>query len=272
VTLPSGAFAVDPPSSGAYDHSASQWLPTSYHGISPDGTRFAYVEPAVSTGGPPATGVVHIIDVAGGTDHIVRTPGPVGLVGWTSTGIYVDAIIPQSDAPPAGLSVINPTTNTFDHQITNTGFWQVVGDHFAYGADVDPADPSPPVQNGPGPAPGNRIEKLDLATGTVTHVLTINGHRVYPEGLDASQNPIVGANTSSAFTVQLTPSNVQIFSGASMDTTSGDPDPWSALADSTGIWFSSLAGVIWRYGPGDTAAHQVAATGIGGAGLAGPCT
>jgi hypothetical protein len=273
LTLPSGTFTVDATSSGGYDHQASKWLPTSYFAISPDGTRYAYAEPAIANpGGPPMAGIVHIVDVATSIDHQAAIPGPVLVVAWTATGIYIEAIVPQSGAPPTGLSLINPATNAFDHQITSTGFWPVVGDHFAYGADIDPTDPHPPVQNGPGPAPGDRIDRLDLATGTVSYVLTLPGGRVFPEGLDSSQNPIIGANSASGFFVQLEPSNKQIFLGSSLDTPAGDPNPVKALADSTGIWFSSLSGVIWHYGPSDATAHQVAATGLGSAGLAGPCT
>ncbi len=272
--MPSGAFAVDAASSGGFDHQQSRWLPTSYFAISPDGSRYAYAEPATASpgGGPPLAGVVHIIDVATGTDHPAAIPGPVAVVAWTATGIYVEAIVPQSDAPPAGLSVINPVTNAFDHQVTSTGFWQIVGDHFAYGANVDPADPSPPVQNGPGPVPGDRIEKLDLASGTVTHVVTINGNRVFPVGLDASQNPFVGANTTAGYRILATPFATPLFTGTDIDTTPGQVDPTSALTDSTGTWFGSIAGVIYHIGPSDSALHQIAATGLGSAGLAGPCS
>jgi hypothetical protein len=272
VTLPAGSFALDATSSGGYDHQASRWVPTTYAAISPDGTRYAYAQPAIANpGGPPPVGIVHIVDVATSIDHQAAIPGPVAVVGWTATGIYVEAIVPQSGAPPTGLSVVNPATNAFDRQITSTGYWPVIGDHFAYGADIDPSDPSPPVQNGPGPAPGDRIDRLDLASGAVTYVLTLSGGRVFPEGLDAGQNPIIGANTASGFFVNLEPSNVQVFLGFSMDTSAGDPDPVRALGDSTGIWFTSFTGVIYHYGPGDTDAHQVATT-VGSAGLAGPCT
>lgn len=270
--MPSGAFVVDPPSSGAYDHLQSRWLPTSYHAVSPDGARYAYAEPAIANpDGPPHVGIVHVINVATGTDHPVSIPGPVAVIGWTATAIYVESIVPQSDAPPVGLTVVNPDTQTF-RQITSLHQWLAVGDHAAFTTDIDPADPSPPVQNGPGPIPGDRIQKLDLTTESLNPFLTIDGARVSVLGIDSSGNPIVGANSAGGFTVRLTPSNLQIFSGPSMDTTAGNSDPLSALADSTGIWFSSIAGVIYHWATGDLAVHQVAATGLSYPGLAGPCT
>jgi hypothetical protein len=272
VTLPAGTFAVDAMSSGAYDHQNSVWLPTTYGAISPDGSRYTYAEPAVaSTGGPPAAGVVHVVNVVGGADHVARTPGPVSVIAWTANGIYVESIIPQSGAPPVGLTVINPDTLTF-RQITSLYTWQAVNDHYAYTTDIDPADPSPPQPNGPGPIPGDRIQRLDLTTEALAPMLTINGATVSVEGFDSSQNPVVSANTASAFTVRLTPSNQQIFSGPSMTALASDPAPSGALGDSTGIWFNSAAGVIWHFGPADTTIHQVAVTGLPFAGLAGPCT
>lgn len=271
--MPSGAFALDVQSSGAYDHQLSRWLPTQYLDISPDGSRYAYADlPPSSGGGPPPTGVVHIVDVSAGTDHIARTPGPIALLGWHAGGIYVESIVPQSDAPASGLTVINPDTLAF-RQITSTGTWQLVGDNFAYSVDLDPADPSPPVQNGPGPRVGNRVEKMDLSTAAVTPLVTINGASVTLLGLDApAQNPWIAANNSTGYSVMVTPYHATAFTGPDFTTPSWQADPITALADSTGTWFASVNGTIWHYGRSDTALRLVAATGLQGPGLAGPCT
>jgi hypothetical protein len=271
ITMPTRSFAADLNSLGGYDHQRSIWLPVTYAGISPDGSGYAWVLAPGSPGtGPPGTSTVYINNLAGGANFGGRTPGPVRLVAWTATGIYLASINPQSDATPLGLSVMR-ANGAFDHQITSTGYWPVVGERFAYGADVDPSDPHPPVPNTPGPAPGNRIEQLDLQSGTVTPVITVAGARVFPEGLDYTENLVMAADTPSGFTVKLMPSNVQIFSGPPLGSPAGASDPVSALGDSTGIWFTSTSGVIWHYATGDPAAHQVATTGLASPALAGPC-
>jgi hypothetical protein len=271
--MPAGTFAADVQSSGAYDHQLSRWLPTTYLDISPDGSRYAYADlPPSSGGGPPMTGVVHIVDIGAGSDHIARTPGPIALLGWHAGGLYVESIVPESDAPAFGLSVINPDTLAL-HQITSSGTWQLVGDNAAYSVDLDPADPHPPVQNGPGPRVGNRVERMDLSTGAVSPFATINGASVTLLGLDApSQNPWIAANTSAGYSVMGTPYRAAEFTGPDFATPSWQADPTSALSDSTGTWFASANGTIWQYGPADAALRLVAATGLQGPGLAGPCT
>jgi hypothetical protein len=273
MSVPSGVFSADPNSLGAYDAKRSTWLPVTPAGISPDGSRYAWVvDPNTPQGNfPPGTGTVDINNLDGG-GYGVNTPSHVRLVAWTPSGIYVASISPQAGASPVGLSLINANSNAFDHQIIAAGSWPVVGYSYAYGADLDRSDPHPPAPSGNGTAPGNRIEKLSLADGTVTPVLTVPGSRVFPVGLDYSYNVIVGANNAGAFTVTLEPSGQQIFSGPSLDTAGGASDPTSAVADLNGIWFSSVAGDIWHYAPGETAVHRVGSTGLTSARIAGTCT
>ena len=244
-------------------------MPASYLAISPDGTRYAYSIIPQAAG--PVAGAVHIVNVASGNEQVAPTPGPVGIIAWTGSGIYVEAVIPQSDAPPVGLTVINPTTLGF-RQITSTGFWRAVGDTYAYEVDLDPADPNPPQQTGPGPVPGDRVERIDVGSGAISPVVTVNGASLNVIGLDAAQNPIVGASATSTYTVLVTPGGHQIFSGPPIDTATGGGDPLGALADATGVWFTSLSGEIWHLGPTDSTAQAMANTGLSFPSLAGPCT
>jgi hypothetical protein len=270
VTFPGGAFAVDAQSQGAYDRQSARWVPAAYVAVSPDGSRYAYTIIPQATGGPVA-GAVHIVTVSSGNEQVAPTPGPVAVIAWTGSGIYVEAVIPQSDAPPVGLTVINPTTLGF-RQITSTGFWRAVGDTYAYKVDIDPTDPNPPQQNAPGPAPGDRVERIDVGSGAVSPVLTVNGASLNVIGLDPAQNPIIGSSTASAYSVLVTPGGHQIFAGPPFDAASGGGDPLVALADATGVWFTSLSGEIWHLGPADATARAMANTGLGFPSLAGPCT
>jgi hypothetical protein len=253
LSVPSGVFTVDPHSLGAYDTQRATWLPVAPTGVSPDGSRYAWVvDPSTPAGNfPPGTGKIDISNVGlGGWD--VKTPRHVRLVAWTPSGIYV-ASVANPGAPSVGLSLVNTGNNVFDHDIISTGSWPIVGYQFAYGTAR------------------NQIESLNLETGVVTPVLAVSGARVFPVGLDYTYNVIVGANNASGFTVTIVPSNQQIFSGPSLDTPAGASDPTSAIADMSGIWFSSAAGDIWHYTPGELAAKRIGSTGLASAHLAGTC-
>jgi hypothetical protein len=271
----SNAFVADNDSASGYDHQKARWVPASHRAISPDGSRYAYTRIPVATpqSGPPATDVVYIVDVTTGTEQQVATPGPVKVVGWTATGIYVSAIAALSYAPPVGLSVINPETLAF-HQIISSGTWRLVGDQFAWSVDRDPADPNPPTElEDPVHQLGNRVERLDVANGAVSPVATMIGARVFLLGLDATQTPWIGIDMPDRYEVRGTPYRKAVFSsGPFRNPGSGPFDPHEALADSTGTWFASSA-TIYHYGSADTEMHSVAGVGwIGFAALAGPCT
>lgn len=267
LAYPSGTFRADAGSSGGYDRQKARWLPVNHAAISPDGSRYAWAEvsPAGSSGGP-RTGIVHIVDVDGGAPHDAHSPGPVGVVAWTATGIYVDSVVPESGAPRTGLSVINPDTLAF-HQLTSAGTWQLVGDNYAWSVDINPTDPHPPVQNGPGPRVGNRVERLELTTATVTSWFTFPGSSVFLLGLDLpAQNPWIGATQSGQYNVigGSQSQTIQLSSPVAFD-------GGAAFADATGTWFANLTGRVYHYGSADNTLQQVATLGFQSPALAGPC-
>ena len=264
ITL-AGTFTNDPLSNGGYSHQLSRWVPVAYADISPDGQRYAYSDSA--TAGPPD--YIHVVTISTGVDHPVQTAAPSSVLAFTAAGVYFASV--QPSAASTGLSLINPDTGAVT-QITDKLVWGLVTDKVAYAVDTDPADPNPPAPLSPGATAGDRVEKLDLATGNITPLLTINGAYVIVEGVDSAQNPIVGADIpGSGFKIRLLPSNQEIFSGPSLRTSSSDSDPTSALSDSTGTWFASPSGAISHLASGDSSLKKVATTSVEFPTIAGPC-
>ena len=77
ITIPGGAFTVDPTSnptlpgyrdnsyvtSYTYDHHRSRWLPTSWRAVSGDGSAYAYWSRAL-----------HVVDIDSGIDRSLGSP------------------------------------------------------------------------------------------------------------------------------------------------------------------------------------------------------
>lgn len=277
VTYPGGAFSPDPASLGSYDARLSKWVPAFTAAVSPDGSHYAST-PQTPAGGGPVAGSISITDVATGASRSVPVPGPSGVVAWTSSGIYVTHIVPNSDAPSSGLSLLDPATGAF-HQITADGGWQVVGTAFAYSTSVNPADPSPPTQQGPGSPPGDQVVSLNLSTGVVSTVEYQPGKTMAILGLDAGGRPVTESWDASGLTIRV--AGAAVYTGAPPSfSASGDPSPNGPLAhDSHGLWFGSGTGAIYLLAPGATSLVKIATVSVSAPGssttssanIAGPC-
>lgn len=82
--------------SETYDWRFSRWLPVSYELVSPDGSQYAYSElipnPASQgLGGPPPLGtLIHVVDVATATDHVVyQSADLLSAAAFRPEGIYL---------------------------------------------------------------------------------------------------------------------------------------------------------------------------------------
>ena len=266
ITLPGGAFAADPQSLGAYDGQLSRWVPVRYAELSADGSHYAF--PEYGTG----TGVVHVTEVAGGSDQAFNVPTPHGVAAFQAGGVYLNRIVPNSDAPPSGLGVLDPAGGSFRQVSADLHSWTVVGGDAAWAVDLDPSDPNPPPRTGPGPAPGDRVIRLDLQTGAVSNYLTIFGSSLLVLGLDSAGLPIIAIQTPTSYAILVTASRTLIFSGPPIGSTAGAANPYGpALSDGHGTWFPSLSGVVWLWQPDTATARQVASTGLAGVQIAGPC-
>ncbi len=238
LMLPGGAFAKDPQSLAAYDSAVSKWLPVPRAWVSPDGTHYAWPENQPAAG--PVTGIIHVVEIATGADKVFRVPAPSMPVSYEAGGVFVTRIVPNSDAPPQGLSKLDPTTGDFK-QLAADGNWVALGGGFAFGGDVDTSVAQPPA-NGPGQF-YNRVRKLELATGTVTPVQTYPGSSARVFGA-LGTNPIVGVVTPSGhFQVQV-PAVIY-------DKPAGQSDPTDPIVvDGTDVWFSGRQAIFKWNGSG----------------------
>lgn len=242
LTLPGAAFSKDAQSLAAYDSAAAKWLPVPRAWISPDGTHFAWPENRAAAG--PVTGIIHVVEVASGADKPVIVPAPSMPVSYEAGGIFITRIVPNSDAPPQGLSKIDPGNGSFK-QVVADGNWTALGGGFAFGGDVD-STVAPPPANGPG-AFYNRIRKLDLNSGAVTPVQSYPGSSVRVFGT-LGPTPIVGVQTPAGrFQVQV-PAVIY-------DQPSSQSDPTEPIVvDGTTVWFSGHQGIFRWDGSGQLSA------------------
>ncbi len=148
-----------------YDSAFARWLPTNQRSVSPDGSRYAYVDAAVQQS--QVTSRVHIVDVQTGADSVVAVfPGPglsqrtqylAGVVAYTMQGLYLSLFGSNAGAGPDSgkLWLLDPDAGTI-HKVTDVvgNSWLVAG---AYAWTMLP--PSAAASN------PNRLVRLDLNTG-----------------------------------------------------------------------------------------------------------
>ena len=238
VQLPGGAFTADPQSLGTYDLPFHRWLPVPRAWVSPDGTRYAWPEYRSVTG--PATGIIHVTDAASGADRAFTVPAPSMPVSYETAGVYITHVIPNSDAPAQGLSLLNPASGALK-QVVADGSWRALGTDTAYTVDLD-SSAAPPAE--PGPGAGNRLRSLDLATGTAHNVQT------FP----ATNVTILGTQGNVPVLLLQTTDRAQVKAGTASlyDQPANQPPPAAPLVvDGTTLWLSG-AGAVWRSTAGGT--------------------
>lgn len=254
ITFPAGSFTADNQSSGTYDLAARKWLPVRHDWVSPDGTKYAWPEYRRVDG--PATGIIHIVDVASGADRTVNVPAPSMPVSWETSGLYITRVVPNSDAPPQGLSVLDPASGAL-RQVVNDGVWTQIGSGTAYGMDLDQAA-APPPQTGPGGA--NRVRAVDLGSGAVRNVQTFAGTRVSVAGILGS-NPVLILATADR-------TQVKVGETTLYDQPSSQPGPSPpAIVDGSTLWLSGSQ-AVWQSTDGQL--HKIALT-VAYAVVAGAC-
>jgi hypothetical protein len=252
--VPGGAFTADPQSLANYDLGAHKWLPVPHAWVSPDGTKYAWPEYRTASG--PVTGIIHVTDVATGTDHSITVPAPSIVVSWETAGIYISRVVPNSDAPPQGLSLVDPASEAL-HQITPDGAWRAIGDSWAYGADLDATIAPPP---GSGPGASNRLRKVRLDTGAITTAGSYPGVQIQ----------VLGAQGADVLMVLTSATRSQVMLGSSQiyDQPASSPAPTGpAQWDGTTVWLSGM-NAVWRSvagAPLEKIASPLSFTQVGGA-------
>lgn len=233
ITVPGGAFSIDSASLATYDLAAARWLPVGRAWVAPDGRRYAY--PEYRSGSGPVTGIIHVVDVAGGADHPLTVPAPSAPISWENAGIYLARVVPNSDAPPQGLSLLDPASGQL-RQISADGRWTAIGTGAAYGTDLDSSIAGP---SGPGLGAANRLRKLDLATGTASTVQPYPGLNVQILGMHGDTPILMTIDGAGQETVA--DGSARLYQGPS----SGNAPAAPVVVDGSTVWLSG-GGAVWR--------------------------
>ena len=259
IQFPTGDLTIDPSGGGKgmyFDEAYSRWLPTWRQAISPDGTRYAYVEISQETG----IYFIHIVDVATGTDRSIRQD-------INSTGVNINPTV--FDYSSAGIYLVGgfehiwPGVWLFDpvsgatHRVADVERPEVMGPGGAlWFGEVNAADPSP---FSPASSAGifpDEIGRFDLKSGARSTWLYRPGKSVEVIGADISGKPLIrflapGSDpgiasmgffdhSASELLIGLDAnSQKSIYKGPLVETL-GKP-----IADAHGVWFGGTQGIYF---------------------------
>ncbi len=243
ISVPSGAFRPDPTAAGpTYDRAYQRWLPVLGSQVLPDGSTYAYEVELQDRPGYQ----VHVVQVASGADKMIYDmpyDNAYSILALEPEGIYLVPILHRSGVP-TGLWLLSSTQATLTAVPGASDLsWQVIDRGAAWG----------------GPVGGDSLDRLDLATGTLT---TWFHHDIAPQpGIGSSYGPsVVGFDLSGHPLVELYP---PVDTTASPARTTPVPELWLVSGPSVG---AKLAGISL---PGEGQFVQVGVTDSHGAWLVG---
>ena len=167
------------------------------------------------------------------------------MVDFGSDGIYLNQAY-EGTAP--GLWRLDLRTGQLTQILGSDRVVDAIQGSAAWVTDIDPAARAATSQEAGGPVP-NRLSRLDLKTGILTHWFTFPDALPEVIGYDVNGNPVVAAVGQTGTDVWLTRSPGQatrIASYAGVGLTPPLRD--SAIGDSHGVWIGAPDGV-YLYGP-----------------------
>jgi hypothetical protein len=230
-----------------FSWAARRWLPVSWTQVSPDGTRYAYVEGvfvASPNPGPepgPSGIRVHVVDISSAVDKVVYTssnpPFLSTVVRLSGDFLY---LAPECDrgCGPDSLKLwrLDLTTGTIAKVSDRRGFSWLVRDRTAWVATYQD-DNSP-----------NLLVRIDLATGQET--IWLSGANLHLIGQDNEGAPLlaIGPANGAAELVRVTAPGqpTKIFSGYFYIALADDPWTWLGAGGSgnEGIYLVSISSGI----------------------------
>ncbi len=221
-----------------YDRAAGRWVPASQTAISPDGSRYAYIE----FSGQGSDFRLHVVDVATGRDRTLNLPTDNwSLLAFTTAGLYVTKSYPEVGNGP-GLWLINPDSGAVQAIFTDSTV-QMVSGNAAWILARNESDPLP-GPGGIGPA-SNEILRRDLTTLQTTTWLYRSGFGLYVVAAAADSVIVSGDDTSANYLWMMSGPGqaVPITVPETSDSVSVSGGP---IADGNGWWLGSLDGVyLW---------------------------
>jgi hypothetical protein len=261
VQLPGGIVVdksiqpVDRYRQSSFDAQARQWVPVPRQAVSPDGRSWAYGTGMLEGGG--RNGTVHVVDVVGAKDRqLWAGAGGAMVLGFLSSGVYFVEI---GATATETLWVVDPASPSSAHTVGSLPNWDI-------GPGVDLFGMSGAfalVRSGSNRYP-DRVERMDLATGTITtwfksavgptqiELLGLDGQGLPIIAMDPAKPEFAGDGSIVYRGVQDQPSRILDLTGPDQFVQISDGSnvafrPTSAIADKRyGVWFSE-PGSIWQY-------------------------
>ncbi len=219
-----------------YDRVAARWVPASSTEMSPDGSRYAYVDYTV-----PQNGQLHVVNVATGGDRTLSIPtSRWGVVGFTADGIYLHQ---SYEVIGAGLTLVNPDTGAVRTVFTDS-IVDAISGQVAWVVDRNPNDTLPAAFGTEGPA-YNEVQGRDLSTSKTTTWIYRPGSSLAVAAAANGSIFVHGYDVAADILLVVTaPGQAQPVTVPETD----NPVPLSGglVADAHGWWMGSLDGVyLW---------------------------
>ena len=217
----------------SWDPALGRWLPATPGELSPSGTQYAYVD--------QASGAVHLVTPASGSDVALSTGVGYQVVGWVNEEIYLTAA-GTVGAQPQGLYRLAAAgggiTTALPPSPTET--WYLSAHGSIWGTGVNPQDQSPPPSGS-----GDEVLRYDPASGTVTAWSYSPGLSVDLLGVTAAGQPVELVEGPQANTLEVATSPTAatpLLAGAGLN--SLQPfEVSSTFTDSHGTWLTTDSGL-----------------------------
>jgi len=236
------------PSPLYYDAAQRRWLPVSRESVSPDGSRYAYVV--------PFTTAVQVVAVATGLESSYVVPrGPWHVLDFTPDGVYLNQ---EWEGVGSGLWKLDLRTSQL-RQVLSDRTVTFVANETAWVWDVDPSARASYSAFAGANVP-NRVSRLDLRSGALTHWVTTADAVPNVIGFDIHGSPFIVAKGQQESVVELVPAPDRVVNVTTYRVGPSGPvfDPRTAIADESGEWLGGPDG-LYRYDA--SGFHRVAATG-----------
>lgn len=216
-----------------YERTLSRWIPASRNSVSSDGSHYVYTA--------PFSGVVHVVDVATGSDQPVTVPqAPYQVLEYPAVGVYLHYSY-ESWSP--GLWLLDLRTGAI-RPVLKDQIVEAVDSDAAWLRSINPKDPHPLPQNGPGGPPPNELLRYDLKTGATMSWFYRPAQVVEVRGFDNAGHPLVFVSDADSsqgelWLVSAPNEGTRIYTGST---------GVELLGDDHGIWIGASDG-IYLYTP-----------------------